>query len=49
MSMHRLSAGAGYEYLLRHTACADVQRAAGTPLTANYVALNRTRSLGHFG
>ena len=36
MSLHRLSAGAGYTYLLRHTACGDVQRAAATPLTAYY-------------
>lgn len=36
MSLHRLSAGAGYTYLLRHTACGDVQRAASTPLTAYY-------------
>ena len=36
MSLHRLSAGAGYAYLLRHTACGDVQRAASTPLTAYY-------------
>ena len=36
MSLHRLSAGAGYCYLLRHTACGDVQRASSTPLTAYY-------------
>lgn len=36
MSLHRLSAGAGYTYLLRHTACGDVERAASTPLTAYY-------------
>lgn len=36
MSLHRLSAGAGYTYLLRDTACGDVQRAAATPLTAYY-------------
>ncbi len=36
MSLHRLSAGAGYNYLLKHTACGDVQRAASTPLTAYY-------------
>src|SRR5687768_1869287 len=36
MSLHRLSAGAGYTYLLRHTACGDVQREASTPLTAYY-------------
>jgi len=38
MSIHRLSIGAGYQYLLRHTATGDVQRAAGTPLTAYYTA-----------
>ena len=36
MSLHRLSAGAGYRYLLRHTACGDVQRDPATPLTAYY-------------
>ena len=36
MSLHRLSAGAGYSYLLRHTACGDVERARTTPLTAYY-------------
>ena len=36
MSMHRLSAGAGYRYLLRDTACGDAPRPAGTPLTAYY-------------
>ena len=36
MSLHRLSAGAGYQYLLRHTACGDVRRASSTPLTAYY-------------
>jgi TrwC relaxase len=36
MSLHRLSAGAGYRYLIRHTACGDAQRDAGTPLTAYY-------------
>jgi hypothetical protein len=38
MSPHRLSAGAGYQYLLRHTACGDVQRAMDTPLTSYYTA-----------
>jgi conjugative relaxase-like TrwC/TraI family protein len=38
MSMHRLSAGSGYRYLLRHTTSGDVQRLAGTPLTAYYAA-----------
>ncbi|MGE3796040.1 MAG: MobF family relaxase [Dehalococcoidia bacterium] len=36
--MARMSAGAGYQYLLRHTACGDVQRDASTPLTAYYTA-----------
>jgi conjugative relaxase-like TrwC/TraI family protein len=36
MSLHRLSAGAGYQYLLRHTACGDVERDPSTPLTAYY-------------
>ncbi len=38
MSIHRLSAGAGYQYLLRHTATGDVGRLAGSPLTAYYTA-----------
>jgi len=38
MSMHRLSAGSGFRYLLRHTACGDVQRTAAEPLTAYYAA-----------
>ena len=38
MSMHRLSAGSGYRYLLRHTVSGDVQRLSGTPLTAYYTA-----------
>jgi conjugative relaxase-like TrwC/TraI family protein len=33
-----MSAGAGYQYLLRHTACGDVLRDASTPLTAYYTA-----------
>jgi len=36
MSMHRLSAGAGYQYLLKHTACGDVDRKPETSLTAYY-------------
>ncbi|MEI8058277.1 MAG: MobF family relaxase [Actinomycetes bacterium] len=36
MSLARLSAGAGYQYLLRHTACGDASREAGTELTAYY-------------
>jgi conjugative relaxase-like TrwC/TraI family protein len=38
MSVHRLSAGSGYQYLLRHTASGDVQRLAGATLTAYYAA-----------
>jgi conjugative relaxase-like TrwC/TraI family protein len=38
MSMHRLSAGSGYQYLLRHTASGDVRRLAGMPLTTYYTA-----------
>jgi conjugative relaxase-like TrwC/TraI family protein len=38
MSLARLSAGSGYRYLLRHTACCDVERDVGTPLTAYYTA-----------
>jgi conjugative relaxase-like TrwC/TraI family protein len=38
MSLHRLSAGSGYRYLLRHTCSGDVQRAADTPLTSYYTA-----------
>jgi conjugative relaxase-like TrwC/TraI family protein len=37
MSLHKLSAGAGVDYLLKHTCCADVERAIGTPLSAYYV------------
>jgi hypothetical protein len=36
MSLARLSAGAGYRYLLRHTASADVARSAGQSLTDYY-------------
>jgi hypothetical protein len=38
MSIHRLSSGSGYQYLLRHTASGDIQRLAGTPLTSYYTA-----------
>jgi conjugative relaxase-like TrwC/TraI family protein len=38
MSLHRLSAGTGFRYLLRHTCSGDVQRAADTPLTSYYTA-----------
>lgn len=36
MTMHRLTAGAGYKYLLKHTASGDCDRNAATPLTAYY-------------
>src|SRR5665648_284666 len=36
MTMHRLSAGAGYQYLLKHTASGDCDRASASPLTAYY-------------
>ncbi|MGQ0631521.1 MAG: MobF family relaxase [Sporichthyaceae bacterium] len=36
MSLARLSAGSGYRYLLRHTACGDCARDAATPLTSYY-------------
>ncbi|MGV8966664.1 MAG: MobF family relaxase [Cellulomonas sp.] len=35
--MRRLTAGAGYKYLLKHTASGDCDRPAGTALTAYYV------------
>ena len=38
MSLARLSAGAGYKYLLKHTACGDACREAGTSLTSYYAA-----------
>lgn len=38
MTMHRLTAGAGYQYLLRHTASGDCDRSAGADLTAYYTA-----------
>ncbi|WP_432945832.1 MobF family relaxase [Kribbella sp. CA-253562] len=38
LSIHRLSAGDGYKYLLKHIAAADVDRRMATPLTAYYVA-----------
>jgi conjugative relaxase-like TrwC/TraI family protein len=37
MSLHKLSAGAGVDYLLKHTCCADVEREIDTPLSAYYV------------
>ena len=36
MSIARLSAGAGYQYLIRHTACGDVPRHPSQSLTAYY-------------
>lgn len=38
MTMHRLTAGAGYQYLLRHTASGDCDRSAAADLTAYYTA-----------
>ncbi len=38
MSLARLSAGAGYRYLLRHIACGDACREPGMRLTAYYAA-----------
>ena len=38
MTLHRLSAGAGYQYLLKHTATGDCDRAGSAPLTAYYTA-----------
>ncbi len=36
MTLHRLSAGAGYQYLLKHTAAGDCDRAGVAPLTDYY-------------
>ena len=36
MSLHRLSGGAGYQYLLRHTACGDADRAISDGLVDYY-------------
>ncbi|WP_426592633.1 MobF family relaxase [Cellulomonas sp. McL0617] len=36
MTMHRLTAGAGYQYLLRHIATGDCDRAGVSPVTAYY-------------
>ncbi|MFI7067077.1 MobF family relaxase [Kribbella sp. NPDC050124] len=38
LSIHRLSAGDGYTYLLKHVAAGDVDRRMATPLTAYYTA-----------
>ncbi|OIQ88908.1 multifunctional conjugation protein TraI [mine drainage metagenome] len=36
MGLHRLTAGAGYTYLLKHTASGDCDRSASQPLVAYY-------------
>ncbi|MFI5696470.1 MobF family relaxase [Kribbella sp. NPDC051586] len=38
LSIHRLTAGDGYTYLLKHVAAGDVDRRMATPLTAYYAA-----------
>ncbi|TDD60014.1 conjugal transfer protein, partial [Kribbella antibiotica] len=38
LSIHRLTAGDGYKYLLRHIASADIDGRMATPLTAYYAA-----------
>ncbi|MGQ0629920.1 MAG: relaxase domain-containing protein [Sporichthyaceae bacterium] len=38
MSLARMSAGAGYRYLLRHTVCGDACREVGVDLTTYYTA-----------
>jgi len=38
LSIHRLTAGEGYAYLLKHVATGDVDRRMATPLTAYYSA-----------
>jgi conjugative relaxase-like TrwC/TraI family protein len=38
MSLHKLSAGGGVDYLLKHTCCGDAARDAATPLSAYYTA-----------
>src|SRR5207247_9682272 len=38
LSIHRLTAGDGYTYLLKHVATGDVDRRMATPLTAYYAA-----------
>ncbi|TDW24152.1 MobF family relaxase [Kribbella kalugense] len=38
LSIHRLTAGDGYTYLLKHVAPGDVDRRMATPLTAYYAA-----------
>ncbi|WP_448060599.1 MobF family relaxase [Cellulomonas hominis] len=39
MTLHRLTSGAGYQYLLKHTATGDCDRTGPAPLTAYYAAL----------
>ncbi|MGW6196997.1 MobF family relaxase [Kribbella sp. NPDC055110] len=38
LSIHRLTAGDGYTYLLKHVAAGDVDRRMATPLTAYYTS-----------
>jgi conjugative relaxase-like TrwC/TraI family protein len=38
MSLHKLSAGGGVDYLLKHTCCGDAARDGATPLSAYYTA-----------
>lgn len=38
LTIHRLTAGEGYKYLLRHVAAGDIDRHLTTPLTAYYAA-----------
>jgi hypothetical protein len=37
MSLHKLSAGGGVDYLLKHISCGDAARVAATPLTSYYL------------
>ncbi|WP_305000126.1 MobF family relaxase [Kribbella sp. VKM Ac-2571] len=49
LSIHRMNAGEGYLYLLRHVAAGDVDRRMATPLTAYYTAAGypHGRWIGH--
>ncbi|MER7245819.1 MobF family relaxase [Kribbella sp. NPDC000426] len=49
LSIHRMNAGEGYLYLLRHVAAGDVDRRMATPLTAYYTASGypHGRWMGH--
>lgn len=38
LTIHRLTAGDGYKYLLRHVAAGDIERHLTTPLTSYYAA-----------